>query len=590
MILQQARRHAPGARATAGRPGLCLAVALLATSVANAAEPSTLIHGGGICTMNPRAPWAQAVVVRGRDIVHVGTLADARRHTDADTKEIDLRGGTCLPGFIDAHDHLAMGGITKVGVSVAGLQGREAICGRIAEWVAKQPAHAVLQGFGWLPGNFVEGSPRREWLDAITGDRPMVVISADAHDLWFNTAAMKEAGLAAETPDPEPGRQYYKRDAGGTPTGHAVEGAAAIPILEKLGRMGVAAAIASQEVTLTPAPSWGITAVMDAGIIVGQTSDAAEPIFRELVEKDRAGRLPVRFVGTVWTRSPHDDPRRIAAVLRDWNRRYASEHLRVSVCKMWSEGVLLTGGALLLEPYRSAPHSCGTMTFTPEAIDATIAAVEEAGFDMHIHAEGDATIRTLLDCFERAKARGRGEFRHAIAHNTLVHPDDVRRYAALGVIANGTPLWGTDYDGTYWDLYTAAIGPERIEERLFPYGDLVRSGAVVTFGADIPGVQVHEIPPLVQIAAALTRRRPGHPEDRPLVPRQRMPLLDALRAYTSAAAYQLRLDDRVGSLEPGKAADLVILGRDIFSEPPETIHTVPVVLTMMDGRVTHDAR
>ena len=149
---------------------------------------------------------------------------------------------------------------------------------------------------------------------------------------------------------------------------------------------------------------------------------------------------------------------------------------------------------------------------------------------------------------------------------------------------------GTDYNGQYRDIYTAMLGAERVEERLFPYGDLVRSGATVTYGSDIPGVDIPEIPPLIQIEALLTRQRPGHPDDLPLVARQRIGLHDALRGYTANGAYQLRLDHRTGTLTTGKAADLTVLGADLFRVAPHEIHAVPVVLTMMDGRITHDAR
>lgn len=172
----------------------------------------------------------------------------------------------------------------------------------------------------------------------------------------------------------------------------------------------------------------------------------------------------------------------------------------------------------------------------------------------------------------------------------MVDPADIPRYAAMGIIANCTPLWGTDYNGQYRAIYTKLLGADRVEERLLPYGDLVRSGAVVTYGSDIPGVDIPEIPPLLQIEALVTRQRPGYPDDLPLVPRQRIGLHDTLRGYTANGAYQMRLEDRTGMLKSGLAADLTVLGADLFRVDPRDIHAVPVVLTMMDGRITHDSR
>ena len=555
------------------------------------AASSYLLTNGPIWTGDPAQPWAQAIVVRGKDLVHVGTRDAADAFTDAGTQLIDLRGRMCLPGFIDAHNHLASMALSKLGVNVAGIVGRDAVLAAIRDWVAAQPADAPLRGHAWMPDSFEERSPRREWLDEITGDRPMYLFSADAHDSWFNTAAMRDAGIDANTPDPDPGAQYYVRDPDGTPTGHAVEGAATIPVLVGQDLFSQRNIRASQQLTLQPAPSWGMTAYFEAGTIVGETSEDSRRVFEDLIAQDLAGTLPVRVAGSYWTRTPTDDPKAIADGLTRWNTELRSDHVQISTCKLWSDGTFMSGGALMLSPCCGhAPDDLGAMTFPPEAIVAQIVAVQDAGFDMHIHVDADGSVRTVLNAYQAALSRGASGRRHVLAHNSMVDPADINRYAAMGIIANCTPLWGTDYNGQYRDIYTSLLGAERVEERLFPYGDLVRSGATVTYGSDIPGVDIPEIPPLIQIEALVTRCRPGHPEDMPLVARQRIGLHDALRGYTANGAYQLRLEHRTGTLRTGMAADLTVLGANLFSVEPREIHDVPVVLTMMDGQVTHDAR
>lgn len=557
---------------------------------------SYLLAGGPIWTGDPSQPWAQAAVVRGADIVHVGTRDGAAAFVDAGTELIDLDGRMCLPGFIDAHNHLASMALSKLGVNLAGITGRDAVLAAIRDWVAAQPPDAPLRGHAWMPDSFDERSPRREWLDDITGERPMYLFSADAHDSWFNTAAMRAAGIGPDTPDPDPGAQYWVRDPDGMPTGHAVEAAATIPIIVALGLFSVENVRAAQRLTLQPAPSWGMTAYFEAGTIVGATSEDSRWVFEDLIAQDHAGTLPVRVGGSYWTRTPTDDPQAIAEGLSRWNRELTSEHVRISTCKMWADGTFMSGGALMLSPCRGhAADDLGRMTFPPERIEAQIEAVQAAGFDMHIHIDGDGSARVVLDAYEAVARRHRadgpaGQRRHVLAHNSMVDPADIGRYAELGVIANCTPLWGTDYNGQYRDIYTRMLGADRVEERLFPYGDLVRSGAVVTYGSDIPGVDIPEIPPLIQIEALLTRQRPGYPDDLPLVARQRIGLHDALRGYTANGAYQLRLEHRTGMLRAGMAADLTVLGEDLFRVAPPEIHAVPVVLTMLDGRITHDAR
>jgi predicted amidohydrolase YtcJ len=551
---------------------------------------SFLLRGGGVCTMDPARPWAQSAVVRGDTITYVGPLADAADHTDRATEAIDLDGRLCLPGFIDGHNHLVMGGLTKLGVSVRGLTGRGPILERVAGWIATQESDRPLRGHGWLPDSFPERSPRREWLDEVTGDRPMALLSEGADDIWFNTAAMRAAGIGAGTPDPVPGAQYYRRDPDGTPTGHGVDLAGAGPLGDVLGYNSPAALTEAMAAGLLAAPSWGITSYLDAGIILGDACELAEPVLASLASLDRAGELPVRLTGSVWTRSPASDPADVISLLADWNRRFRSPHLSVSVCKIFADGTLMSGGALLLEPFASDPGDRGSMTLTAEQLAAQVQAAQRAGFDAHIHVEADGTARAALDAIEEVQRRLGRPARHTLAHNTLVHPDDVRRYAALNVIASVTPLWGTDYNGTSIDTYIKLIGPERVHERLFPNLDLLRAGATLTFGADVPGVDVDESAPLIQLEAAVTRKRPGHPDDRPLSPHQRLPLADALHAYTVNGAYALRMEHQIGSIEPGKKADLVVLGADLFTIPPDQIHTVPVMLTMMDGQITHAAR
>jgi len=178
-----------------------------------------------------------------------------------------------------------------------------------------------------------------------------------------------------------------------------------------------------------------------------------------------------------------DDPREIAALLRAWNQRLRSDHVQISICKLWSDGVLLSGGALTLEAYSDDPLSHGRMTFDGDHIQRQIEATQEAGFDMHIHVDADGSTRTVLDALERARDQiGNRGTRHTVCHNTMVHPDDIPRYQQLGVIANATSLWGTDYDGVLRAPYEKRIGNKRIEERLLPYGDLERAGTLVTYG------------------------------------------------------------------------------------------------------------
>ncbi len=177
------------------------------------------------------------------------------------------------------------------------------------------------------------------------------------------------------------------------------------------------------------------------------------------------------------------------------------------------------------------------MTFTKEQ---TIA-VQKAGFDMHIHTDADGSVRTVLDSLEEVQKKiGWKNSRHTITHNSTVNPQDIPRYKQLRVLANCQPMWGTNYSGNYIETFEKALGKRRVEEEIFPYGDLVRSGAIVAYGSDIPGIEIADIPPLINLQAAVTRRRPGYPkEDAPFVERQKVTLAQALQCYTYNGAYQI---------------------------------------------------
>jgi len=550
----------------------------------NDGKADWIYQDGLIYTCNPQNPVAEAVAVRGKQIVFVGSKKDVDVWRGSQTRVIQLDGGMLMPGFVDSHAHPEMG-ITKVGLDIVGVSDKQAILARVRDYVAKNPGTAVLRGFGWNPGQL---EPKREWLDAITGDRPMYLLSLDAHDIWFNTAAMKLAGIGADTPDPEPGSQYFVRGSDGIPTGHGVEGGAVMRVAIPLGIVSPENVHASQALTLDPAPSWGVTSLFNAGVIVGQKSQDAQWVYEELVARDKAGKLPVRIAGCVWTRDASNDPKMIADHLTEWNKNIKSEHLQINTCKMWSDGTLLSHGALLIEPFVGSENDYGRMTFTQDQIRAQIIEVQKAGFDMHIHTDADGSVRTVLNALEESQKKiGLGKSRHAIAHNSTVHPHDIPRYKKLKVLANCQPMWGTNYSGDYIETFNKVLGEKRVEQEIFPYGDLVRSGAIVSYGSDIPGIEIVDIPPLVNLQAAVTRKRPGYPNDLPFVERQKVTLAQALQCYTYNGAYQMQMENQIGSIDVGKRADLVFLQKNLFKIDPQEIYKTKVVQTMMDGKVTH---
>jgi predicted amidohydrolase YtcJ len=551
---------------------------------------SHFFRNGSVYTVDPLRPWAESVVVRDERIVHVGAEVDAGPFVDAATLEIDLEGGCLLPGFIDGHDHLIEGALMKVGLSLDGLHGRADVLDAVAAHVAGSPGSGAIRGFGWTPFTFGEdGLPRRQWLDAHSADRPALMISYDNHDGWANSEALRRAGIDAATPDPNPPTSFYAREPDGAPSGACCEPEAWSPVAAALGAFDDEAYVVAMNASYWPAPSWGITTYFDAGVLkLGLYPERLDALYRRLMAYDLEQGLPVRIVGSHPVRDPNISPQAAVERLRTLQAQVRSPLLSVTTLKVFVDGVGPTHTAALLEPYSDRPGERGACLIDPDRVRELVCAANGAGFDVHLHCCGDRAVRVALDAIEAAQSEpGPRQARNTVCHLELLHPDDLPRFAGLGVTANGTPLWATDYRGEFCDFYPGLIGPERFQRDYLPYGSLFRSGARVTFGADLPGVEVDEIAPLVQIEAAVTRQRPGRPDDRVCSPEgERLPLESVLRCYTINGARALRLEDEIGSIEVGKRADLVSLTANPFEVPPQEIHAIGVRNTMLSGRFT----
>lgn len=534
-------------------------------------------------------PWARSVVVHDGVLVHVGDDEGARPHLRSDTVEVDLGGAFLMPGFIDAHDHLIGGALSKMGVSLEELSGKEAVLEAVRHYAQSNPQLPVIRGHGWTPFTFGVGvQPHRSWLDSVTDVRPAMLHTYDVHDVWANTAAFVAAGIDASSVDPRPPASR-PRDPDGFPSGTCCEPEAWLPIAVALGMFSVEAVEEAMKLTYFSASAWGITTAFDASPIVNSRALISD-IHHRLMAIDRDEGLPVRLVCSHVARNPDVSPEVSVSRLRELHHDVRSANLSVTTLKLFMDGVGPQHTAALLEPYTDRPSDRGDFIFDRQLAARHVSAANREGFDAHMHACGDGGVRAALDAVELSRSlHGLEGARNTICHLELCNVDDVARFRELDVIANGTPIWGTDYRGEFLDAYPLLIGHERFARDYTPYGSLVKSGAMVTFGADCPGVELHEIPPLVQLEAAVTRQRPGRPDDRVCGAHERVALEEAIKCYTINGAFALRLEDRVGSLEVGKSADMVVLGRNPFEVDPHEIHSIEVRSTMMGGRFTHGA-
>ena len=530
-----------------------------------------ILTGGAVHTMTASRPRAEALAVAGGKILFVGDTEGALRFRGDSTKVVDLGGRMVLPAFQDSHIHLITGGLELLACNIAGLETKDAVFARIREYAGAHPELAWVVGGGWDLPLFPQANPRKEDLDALVPGRPAFMDSADGHSAWVNSRALALAGVTKDTPDPAGGR--IERDPGtGEPTGTLRESAAGL-VERLIPELGPEDYIRGLRAGLAMANRFGIASIIEAS--------AGPDLLDAYAALDRSGELTVRVLASLHV----DTDRGIseAGRLTALRRRYAGTRLRATAAKIFADGVMEPGTAALLEPYIDRPGDRGTPLLEPEAFAALAIALDRAGFQIHVHAIGDRAIRMSLDAFAAAgRANGFRDMRHHIAHLELIDPADIPRFRRLGAAANFQALWA--YADPYiTDLTLPFLEPAR-QRWLYPIASLLKSGAVVAFGSDW---SVTSANPLEEIEVAVTRMGASGETKKPFIPEERIDLRDAIAAFTLNAAYVSFQEDRTGSIEEGKLADLVVLDRNLFAIPAEKISDAKVMLTLLGGKPVH---
>ncbi|MCP5068520.1 MAG: amidohydrolase [bacterium] len=536
---------------------------------------------GAVYTLDPAQPWVSAVVVAEGRIAYAGEDQRALEFVGRETIVHDLHGRMLLPGFIDAHAHpmMAAGGGSD-SLQIDPDDDADAIKKAVARYARKHPDVAVVMGFGFGAAQFGPDGPDKRVLDAAVSDRPVILVDEGGHSAWGNSRAFEVLRIDRDTPDPIPGAHYYKRDARGEPTGWMLESQTFMPALAKLGTVTVDGTVEGAGPLLALWSSVGVTAIFDAGM------SAFEPVgFEALARLDREGRLPLRVVGSHMIQHPKQVADAVDRFIAQ-RSRYSTERVRVGSIKIHNDGTIEARTAAMLEHWVGEPDNRGGVLLERDELSSFVTRVDAAGIDIHIHVIGDRAIRQALDAVEAArKANGDTGTRITLCHVELIHDDDLPRFAPLDVIVQATPVWHVPPR----PATAKSLGPERVA-RLERFAPLVRDGVRVTFGSDFPASgTIRGISPLHNIETGMTRQRFGNPEGEVLGGEaQRLDLETLLRGYTLDAAFQLRLEDEVGSIEVGKRADLIVLGANLFEVDPHAIHDVRVRLTMVGGEIVHE--
>jgi predicted amidohydrolase YtcJ len=494
---------------------------------------------------------------------------------------VDVAGGLVSPGFTDAHCHPIHGGLERMRCDLSEGSTREEYLAAVKAYADAHPDLEWVLGGGWAMPAFPGGTPTAADLDTVLPDRPAFLPNRDHHGAWVNSRALEIAGIDRHTPDPADGR--IERDADGHPTGSLHEGA-----MELVSRWAPGISAEENYAGLLEGQrhlhSVGVTAWQDA--IVGAYAGTDDP-GATYARAAANGDLRSHVVGALWWE--RDRGVEQVADLVERRRALSGGRFQARAVKVMQDGVAENFTASMLTPYLDADgretDNRGHSFVEASALREAVAAMDEAGFQVHVHAIGDRATRESLDAFEgldRLDHRERNH-RHHIAHIQVIHPDDVPRFAALGVAANAQALWAYA-DEQMTELTLPFLGVERGTWQ-YPFGDLHRAGARLVMGSDWP---VSSPDPVQAIHVAVNRTLYGQ-DGEPFLPAQSLALETAFAAYTSGSAWVNRRDevDGGGVLAPGAAADVVVLDRDPFTGPAGEIGASRVVSTWIDGGVVH---
>ncbi|USX13855.1 amidohydrolase [Oxalobacteraceae bacterium OTU3CAMAD1] len=495
-------------------------------------------------------------------VIAVGSEKDTAAKLP-DAQHIDAQGKTLLPGLIDAHGHVFELGEIASGVDLFSATSLGGAVRAVAEFSRSHPKNAWIVGYGWNQEVWKLGRfPTAAELDAVVNDRPVLLHRVDAHASWVNTKALEMAGINKDTPDPAGGK--IERDANGKPTGVLVD--SAMELVNKVVPLPTPAqARGTLDNALAALAKVGLTSVHDAGIKVAQ-----DDLYRDYADH---GKLTARVYAMIGdTAGDFDELSREGPL-----KSYANDVYALAAVKLYSDGALGSRGAALMSPYSDMPSTKGLLFYPNDEMLSKMNKAMRAGYQVNIHAIGDAGNRQILDAYAQLIPQYKNaQLRHRIEHAQVVALEDIPRFKPLGVIPSMQPTHATSDQ----NMAEHRVGPQRIKGA-YAWRTFLDQGSKIACGSDFP---VESPNPFEGLHAAVTRQNNAGVPAGGWYKNQAMTMNEAFRCFTLDAAYAANQENVIGSLEPGKWADFILIDRDVFKVAPEQIGKTVVLQTWMGGK------
>ena len=535
-----------------------------------------------IYTVNEQKPWAEAVVIDDGKIIFVGDNQKALQHKNNNSQIKNMQGKMILPGFHDIHVHPVHAGVTYLQCNLSDIRGLENLLRMIKFCTKNNTNNDWVLGGGWAVDNFTANTlPDKKLLDQIIPNKPISLKSSDGHSLWVNSKALKMSGINAQSEDPANGKiERYK----GTmePSGLLHEDSAMMLIMQNQPQISNEELIEGLRYSVNLFHSYGITGVQDA-ILKLEPGDAYYGL-NAYNYLESQNELNLHVVTAMFWENGQPLKPQLKKFINAREQQKSSDLIHVTAVKIWQDGVIETYTAAMLEPYSDRVDNFrGELQNSPRNLNKAVAALDAEGFQIHFHAIGDRAINVAFNSLEKAiHINGIRDSRHHISHIQVFQENDISRFKELGVVANFQPLWGIRDEYITEHTYKK-LGKKR-SQWLYPIGSVHRSGAKIGFGSDW---YVTSANPLDGIEAAVTRLEPNGLTKIPLGNDEAINLATAIRAYTLNGAFVNFLDHKVGSIEIGKQADIIVLNNNLFDIPSAEINETKVLATYFNGKLVY---